>query len=102
MKRIINSKLYNTETALKIGGWNNGYPWSDFRCEYERLYKKKTGEYFLFVEGGPLSEYRSSVSGGGWTYGEDIIPLSLDEAKGWAEEKLDVDEYTNEFGYPEE
>ena len=101
MKKIIKGKLYDTDTAIEIGNWSNGYPWSDFHCEYETLYKKKTGEYFLFAEGGPLSEHRERI-GDGWTYGESIIPMSIGEAKSWAEGKLDMDEYISEFGCPEE
>lgn len=102
MKMIINSKLYNTETATKIGEWDNGYYPNDFNFEYEILYKKKTGEYFLYGHGGPLSrKYRISVSGG-WQGGRDIIPMSIEEAKEWAENHLDADEYIAIFGEPEE
>ena len=30
MKKIINGKMYNTETAKEIGSWNNGRYRSDF------------------------------------------------------------------------
>ena len=57
MKKIINGKMYNTETAKEIGSWNNGRYRSDFYYVGETLYKKKTGELFVFGEGGAASRY---------------------------------------------
>ena len=45
MKKIINGRKYDTETAKEIGYWSNGYPCSDFNHCEETLYLKKTGEY---------------------------------------------------------
>ena len=56
MKKIINGRKYDTETAKEIGYWSNGYPCSDFNHCEETLYLKKTGEYFLYGEGGALTE----------------------------------------------
>lgn len=42
MKKIINGKMYNTETATEIEHYNNGMPYSDFTYFEESLYKKKT------------------------------------------------------------
>ena len=57
MKKIINGKLYNTETAKKLAEYSNDCTWSDFRCLEEALYRKRTGEYFLYGSGGPLTGY---------------------------------------------
>lgn len=46
MKKIINGKMYNTETAEFIDSYESGYP-KDFAYVYEALYRKKTGEFFL-------------------------------------------------------
>ena len=92
IKNIIKGKVYNTETAEKMGCWDNGYPVSDFHYTGESLYKKKTGEFFLYGVGGALSYYSSHS---GW--GEKIKPLTLAEAKEWAEEKLTTDEYEKMF-----
>lgn len=53
MKRIINNKKYDTETATMLGDYWNGYdpnkyPWA---YEKEELYIKKNGEYFLVGRG---------------------------------------------------
>lgn len=46
MKKIINGKMYNTETAEKLTSWEHSYR-SQVDWYEEMLYKKKTGEYFL-------------------------------------------------------
>lgn len=97
MKKIIDNKKYNTETANLIGRWGSGYKCSDFRVCEESLYKKKNGEYFLHGAGGPMSKY--SVSrGNGITGGEAIHPLTLAEAKDWGQKNLDADSYEAAFG----
>ena len=99
MKKIIKAKIYDTETAKQVGEWGNGIGRSDFRHCEETLYQKKTGEFFLHGVGGPLSQYgRVYNDGSGREGGEKIVPLTVDEAKAWAEEKLDADEYQAIFG----
>ena len=45
MKKIINGKTYNTETAKEISEWSEGV-YRDFTYIGETLYRKRTGEYF--------------------------------------------------------
>lgn len=101
MKKIIAGKLYDTETAVAIG--DNGYsnP-GDFHYWWETLYKKKTGEFFLFGEGGPASCYGEQFAQNSWRSGSEIRPLSEDEAKEWAMENIDADDYMEHFGPVEE
>lgn len=102
MKKIINGKLYDTETAKCVGSWSNGGGWRDFsHCE-ESLYRKRTGEFFLFGEGGPMTKYAKSQGQNSWSGGEEIIPLSAAKAREWAEEHLDADDYAEIFGMPDE
>lgn len=101
MKKIINRKLYDTDTAQVIGADGNGYGASDFNCVCETLYRKRTGEYFLHGEGGARSRY-ASREGNMWGWGQQIIPLTYDEARDWAEEHLNADEYAEAFGMPDE
>ena len=102
MKKIINGKKYDTDTAKEIGTWGNGGGWRDFSHMEETLYRKKTGEFFLFGEGGPNTKYSKRVDQNSWSGGSDIIPLSYENARKWAEEHLDADEYENAFGVVEE
>ena len=97
MRKIINGKKYDTETAKELGDYWNGLGGNDFRKFYETLYQKKTGEYFLYGEGGPASKYAEHCSGG-LTDGKSIIPMTESEAMKWAEEHLDCDEYEASFG----
>ena len=104
MKKIINGKLYNTETAKMVGNGSNypsHYP-GDFGYFDEYLYKKKTGEFFLCGKGGPMTKYAHSVGQNCWSGGEDIIPLTTDEAKEWVEKYFDAYEYIAIFGEVEE
>ena len=98
MKKIIDGKLYNTETAQKVAGYSTNDSCSDFSHIEETLFRKRTGEYFLFGEGGPASKYARRVESNSWSSGSDIIPLSYDDARQWAEDHLDADRYLKEFG----
>lgn len=98
MKKIINGKLYNTETAREIASWSDGMSFRDFSHVEEVLYQKRTGEFFLFGEGGPMSKYAESAGQNQWTGGSKIIPLDWESARKWAEEHLDSDDYQEIFG----
>ena len=98
MKKIINNKLYNTDTAECIGAWDNGLLPGDLASCAEKLYRKRTGEFFLFGEGGANSKYAVSCGDNHWRGGEQIAPLSWLSAREWAEEKLGVEEYDAIFG----
>ena len=97
MKKIIDGKLYNTETANEIGSWRNGYNYCDFQWCGETLYKTKRGKYFLFGEGGPMSMYRKMCGKNSWSGSWDIITQSDADAIFWAEEHLTADEFIDEF-----
>lgn len=98
MKRIINGKRYDTDTATELGFDSNQGDWRDFSHWCETLYRKRTGEFFLYGEGGPRTRYAQSCGDDGWTSGSKIIPLTWEEARKWAEEHLSVDEYEEIFG----
>lgn len=103
MRKIIRKKVYDTETARRVGSeWDNGYSVSDFGYCAEQLYRKKTGEYFLHGEGGAQSKYARSCGRTAWCGGEAIIPLTYEAAREWAEEHLETEEYEAEFGTPDE
>ena len=101
MRKIINGKMYNTETASEIDSWWNGKSVRDFGYCKETLYKKKTGEFFLYGEGGAATAYRSKW-GDMWGDGTKIIPMTDAETREWVECKLDAEVYIELFGEPEE
>ncbi len=96
MKKIINGKMYDTDKAQELGSYEYMYP-RDFGWTHEKLFRKRTGEFFTWGEGGPRSRYAVS-EGHGWTGGEAITPISYQDAQKWAEEHLTVDEYQAIFG----
>ena len=93
MKKIINGKLYDTETAKEIGSRFHGEGVRDFRHYSETLYRKRTGEYFLHGEGGPMSRYAETIGQNQWSGGEKIIPMDYKAAQKWAEENMDAAEF---------
>lgn len=85
MKKVINRKMYNTDTAKEIYSTRtmNSTRW-------QVLYKKKTGEFFV--------EHVTC-----WQGEHDWLePISLEQAKNWVEEYMDGDEYEELFGAVEE
>ena len=101
MKKIINNKKYDTETAKCVGAYQYGHV-GDGQYFSEKLYLKKTGEFFLYGEGGGLSRYANEVGMNEWSGGEEIMPMSRDDAMEWAEKYLDGDEFEEIFGEVEE
>ena len=102
MKKIINCKMYNTETATYVDEYSNGNNYSDSSYYREVLFKKKTGEFFLYGKGGPMSKYIKRTGENEWTGGDAIIPLTEKAAREWVEEYCDADTYCKCFGEPEE
>ena len=99
MKKVINGKMYNTESAQLKGRISKGESFGYFM---EELYQKKTGEFFIYGEGGAMTKYSESCGNNNWCGGCKITPVSEEKAKEWAEEYLDGDEYIEIFGEPEE
>ena len=102
MVKIIKGRKYDTNTAHEVGTYSNAGGWRDFSHFEETLYVKRTGEYFLFGEGGPMTKYRETVGQNEWSGGSKIIPMDYDEAREWAEKNLSAEEYEAEFGEVEE
>lgn len=101
MKRIFRGRRYDTDTAKKVGYYLYGN-YDDFGMIEETLYRKNTGEYFLYGHGGPMTKYGCACSDGSRGFGDKIIPLTLEQAQEWAEKHLDGDEYEKIFGAVEE
>ena len=93
MKKIIGGKRYDTETAEFIGCEQYPYP-GQLNYWREELYRKRNGEFFLYVIGGPSSKYGSGNA--------EIRPLSIKEAQEWVEKYLNADTYEKVFGRVDE
>ena len=97
MKKIIDGKRYDTDTAKAVGYDSYSNP-RDFNFWEETLYQKKTGEFFLHGEGGPNSKYAKTCGLNEWSGGEKLIPLTYRAASDWAEKHLSGDDYEAIFG----
>lgn len=102
MKKIINGKKYDTETARAVADYANNGNWRDFTHFEETLYQKKTGEFFLYGEGGPMTRYAVAIEQNCMSGGRKIIPLTIKDAQKWAEAYLTADDYEEIFGEVEE
>ncbi len=97
MKKIINGARYDTDTAKLIGGAAANCLPSDFNYWECDLYRTKPGRYFLHRQN---FGHRHPDGSTGW--GEEILPVTEDAARAWAEQNLTADEYEAAFGTPTE
>lgn len=102
MKKVINGRRYDTDTAKALASASSSVSITDFHYWEETLYRKNTGEYFLYGEGGPMSRYSVATGANNWSGGWRIMPMTPEEARTWAESNLDSDEYEEIFGAVEE
>lgn len=95
MKKIINRKRYDTSAKTTtyivvfggslVGSFWNGFARNDFNWCEEHLYRTANGNWFLHGMSGPMGKYCRS-DGFHSSSGEDIVPLTEDEAYKWLEE----------------
>lgn len=97
MKRTVDGKTYNTETANFIASWSNDLGWSDFRHVEEDLYVTGRGNFFLCGKGGPSSHYARSCGSNTWSEGSGIITLTREEALEWCEIRDEQDAIEEHF-----
>lgn len=103
MRKIIDGKAYDTETADLICSLSPvGYSRSDFRWEDTSLYRTKKGRFFIAGEGGALSRWARSIGDNGHGPGDGLTLVDDDEARSLVERHGDGDDYTRLFGEPEE
>lgn len=99
MQRVINRKLYDTESAEQIARYARNTDQRDFNYFVETLYKTEDGEYFLHGRGGPNTKYSRRVNGG-TTGSEEITVLDENEALNWCEKRsIDGKTVVEEFNH---
>jgi hypothetical protein len=86
MQRVIEGKVYDTETAEPLHTFEPIHDTGDFHYFIETLYVTTKGSFFVAGEGGAMSPYSESLGGGSYGGGSGIQPLSLTEAVRWLEE----------------
>jgi len=102
MRKIIEGKIYNTETATELAHYEYGEGRRDFRYVWEALYRTPKGAYFTAGEGGPMTRYARSCGDNSTCGGEGLFVLTEAEAKEWMERHGSADQYVAAFGVPEE
>ena len=90
MKKIIQNRVYDTETAELVVSYH------DSTCA-ERLYRKRTGEFFIHGRGNSDSDY-AVWRGNSVTGSEQIKPLTPKQAMAWAAKHLNRQQYDDIFG----
>ena len=101
MKRVIQGKVYNTDTATLICEVGNGLGASDFDGWYGDLYRSPKGHYFIAGSGGARTMFGEGNGRTIWgTSG--IILVDEADAQEMASKALDGDAYIIAIGQVEE
>lgn len=82
MRKIKEGRQYDTEAAMYVASCTHGIE-GDPDWYTEKLYRKKTGEFFIAGEGGEKTRYAHRLYG---TVGPgfDIIPLDHEDVRAWS------------------
>ena len=94
---IKNNKLYDTNTAKKLACASEyiRMPAGEANIfKNHNLFKKKTGEFFLFHTTYKFNNYGHQTQSGE----PSITPLTLEEAIKWSEKHLPTNTYQTIFG----
>jgi len=92
MKRIIDGKRYNTETAHRVGSVGSAtINVSDFGYWEADLYRTPRGRWFLAGKGGPMTMFSRPDGGGMTSGGSGLIPISGTEAQVYLEDDRNVE-----------
>ncbi|MBW2631253.1 MAG: hypothetical protein JRC90_05745 [Deltaproteobacteria bacterium] len=82
MKRIIDGKVYDTETAELIEEESFSNP-RDFHHTFQSLYKTKKGAYFFHGGGGPMTEYAIDLGNNNTGGSSNIWIVEQEDALKW-------------------
>ena len=91
MKKIVDGKRYDTETAEEIAYHSNDLPTNDFNWYEERLFRTQKGNWFIAGEGGAASRYSKSCGNNGSCGGSDLTPIPMIEAREWLERNDEIE-----------
>lgn len=100
MKKVINGLRYDTQSAVRLGGYESEGSRSDFTHWEANLYRApRSGRYFLAGSGGPMTRYAVSSGQNSWSGGEDLSPMTEAEAFAWAQEYMDSSDVEAAFDH---
>lgn len=96
MKKIIDGFRYDTEKADKVCDIREASP-SDFKHIDAALYcTKRSRKFFIAGSGGPMTMFARRVDQNSWSGGSSLIPLTIEDARKYAE-KYASDEAIEKF-----
>lgn len=101
MRQVIQGKIYDTETARHLFGWDNGANYGDFKHRSKDLYVTKKGTYFLYHIGGAMTDMSKSYGDNSWGGSSAIEIISVEDAKAFLESHGGSDVLIEEFGAEE-
>jgi len=96
MKKVINGKRYDTETAALVAA-DSYSNYGDFQYWCEEIYRTRKGSWFLYGEGGAMSPYARSVGQNETSGGSAIVPFSAKDALAWLEDHTEDSEAYEEY-----
>ena len=97
MKRIIDGKRYDTDTAEMICDVSSRInDQRDFKWHDTQLYRTKKGAWFVAGEGGPMSRWAHDT-GDGYGYGSGLVVIEADEARELLEQHDELDALAEYF-----
>ena len=103
MRKIIDGKTYNTETATFVCDVSgNVSDRGNFHYDSTSLYRSPKGQFFIAGHGGPLSTWAVSTGQNSWSGGEGLRLVEADEARAMCERHAKPETYQEYFGEPEE
>lgn len=99
MKRIIDRKTYDTETAELLAESENqsAYP-GGFEYWEEGLYRTAEGAFFIAGSGGAMTHYSKSAGDNSYTGSSNLRVVGKDEAIDWLEANGHTDALEKHFG----
>ncbi len=103
IRRVIDGKLYNTETAEFVCDMSGPYNRGDFNWDQTYLYRSPKGQFFVAGEGHASSRWGRPVGDGRYP-GNGLFLVTDEGARTIAEKHCgnDVGTFTRFFGEPEE
>lgn len=94
MKKIIRNKVYDARTATLIKRADHPNITSAEGSCKQSLYRKKTGEYFLVVDGARSDAFHNlALANSIHDRERHIYPLTYKQASTWAEAEMTADEW---------
>lgn len=95
MKKILNGKSYDTETAVKFPDYFISGAANDFEFVLEKLYKTNSGQWFLCIKAGERAATYKLYE---VCLGEGITLMDDNEALQWCEHRdLDTEIIAEHF-----